>query len=74
MNLCAINQKHLGDQKTSKGKIEIEEFELTLKLTLRNYIKLSRIYVDCKKCLEDTLEKVCDDYIENKLSSIEAIL
>ena len=57
-----------------KIKIEIEEVELPLKLTLRNYIKLSKIYIAFDKCLEDILEQVCNDYIENKLSSIKSIL
>ncbi len=52
----------------------IEKNELTLKLSWGNYEKLSKIYVDCNRCLEDTLEQVCNDYIDDTIDEIDFIL
>ncbi len=52
----------------------IEKIELTLKLSWGNYEKLSKIYVDCNRCLEDTLEQVCNDYIDDTIDEIDFIL
>ncbi len=47
---------------------------LTLKLSWGNYEKLSKIYVDCNKILEDTLQQVCNDYIEDTINEIDSTL
>ncbi len=56
------------------NKEDLEKVELTLKFSWGNYKKLSKIYVDCNKCLEDTLEQVCNDYIKDTINEIDSIL
>jgi len=73
--LCVKNQsKSIKKSEYGKIKTEIDKFDLNLKLTSKNYIKLSKIYTAFDTCLDDILKQVCDDFIENKLGSLESIL
>ncbi len=67
-----IKNKKLAPKDINKE--DLEKVELTLKLSWGNYEELRKIYVDFNKCLEDTLEQVCNDYIEDTKKEIDSIL